>query len=289
MIEPIQQEHPGGDPVYLRNLSQPVWAVFSDFDESWLAHNQDEENALQLRALEDQAAALAKDGKVAFAWVSGCTLDLMLDKCRCLGVRLFPHYIAASHGGELVRREAGRWIPDPIWSDRMDPKHFAYAARLLVDVVNRDGVLLRPQIQRSACIRSYYLPGRRQDSIPELQALAEAAGLTVSISPSNVLAGDPEDTFDVDFTPGLCSKREVVEYLLAKHGVPRERSIAFGDNVGDIGMLEAVGQGYLLGNANPAAKARFAAHLQSPYARGIRECLAGILSSKPAVTREEKK
>lgn len=267
--------------IHLPLAASPAWAVFSDFDESWLAHRQTEEQAADLRALEATAAGLATSGRVLFAWVSGCTLDLILRRCEHLDVRAFPPYIVASHGGELVRWEGGNWIQESEWLSAFDAVRFGREAARVVADFNRHVELLRPQVQASPCIRSYYLSLSRGDRIPALRALAAAAGLEVVVSPSNPKAGEPAETYDVDFTPGGVSKHHAAQYLMRKHGVQASRSVAFGDNVGDVDMLRGVGRGFLLGNAHPAAKALHPEQLPWPYARGIRECLNNVIGDAP--------
>lgn len=253
----------------------PEWAVFADFDETWFAHERTPENIMHLKRLEEFAVHLAQERHVLFAWVSGCTLELILEKCARHALGLIPHYIAASHGGELAISNQGGLNPDPAWLERIEMDSFGSKVDGIVSDFNRKGALLRPQIQISKNIRSFYLPKECAFAIPGLREGAIGLGLNVSISPSNALAGDPSDTFDIDFTPGKCSKSEVVGYLLGKHGIPVARAFAYGDNVGDVGMLKQVGHGRLLGNANPAAKELFKNHLRLPYAQGILADLEG--------------
>lgn len=247
----------------------PQWAVFADFDETWFAHNRTPENISYLQRLEAFAIHLARERGVLFAWVSGCTLELILHKCERNGLGLIPHYIAASHGGELAVSRQDALEPDPVWLKRIEMESFSAEVGGIIAEFNREGAQLRPQVQISKNIRSFYLPLESGYMVPRLRDRAMSLGLNLSISPSNSLAGDPSDTFDVDFTPGNCSKAEVVDYLLGKHGISSARAFAYGDNVGDVGMLKQVGNGRLLGNANPAAKDLFNKHVHLPYAQGI--------------------
>lgn len=269
---------------FLDPIEDPEWAVFCDFDETWFAHSRTPGNVSDLARLEEFARDLARRRRVLFAWVSGCTLDLILEKCERNRLGLIPHYIAASHGGELVVSDGASLSPEKAWTERIESAPFGGIVAEVVAALKRQGIPLRPQAQESRSIRSYYLPKVASEGIPALEAAAAAAGLKVSVSPSNALAGDPADTYDIDFTPRNCSKADVVAYLLGKHGVDVPRSIAFGDNVGDLGMLNLVGAGYLLGNANPAASALFANRLELPYAGGILARLERQFRPHPAAS-----
>lgn len=248
---------------------RPEWAVFSDFDESWFAHSRTQENVSHLRSLEEFAVRMTRERHVLFAWVSGCTLDLIMEKCERHGIGLFPNYIAASHGGELSVSKGNTLEPETDWLNRIERESFSAEVEGIVAGFNRRSESLKPQVQFSKNIRSYYLGIENKRFLPRLREQAAAMGLNVSVSPSNPLAGDPSDTFDIDFTPGMCSKADVVAYILEKHRLTPDRAFAYGDNVGDLDMLRLVGHGRLLGNANPAAKYQGVRHLQLPYAQGI--------------------
>ena len=53
------------------------------------------------------------------------------------------------------------------------------------------------------------------------------------------------------------SKREAVERYCRHLGISPKETIAFGDNYNDVEMLEAVGTGYVMGNAPAEIKGRF--------------------------------
>ncbi|MCP8967737.1 Cof-type HAD-IIB family hydrolase [Ectobacillus ponti] len=58
----------------------------------------------------------------------------------------------------------------------------------------------------------------------------------------------------VDVLPQGCSKAMGIQQFLAKAGLRREHSYAFGDGLNDIEMLSFVGTGVAMGNAVPALK-----------------------------------
>lgn len=105
--------------------------------------------------------------------------------------------------------------------------------------------------------------------VERIRAEAEAFGLGVNVSLCNPRVGDPEGAYDVDFFPRVCGKANTVQFLQAHFHLPRDRTLAFGDSMGDLGMLEAVGHGYLVQNATPSARAAFHRVARGRYARGI--------------------
>lgn len=59
-----------------------------------------------------------------------------------------------------------------------------------------------------------------------------------------------------DIIPLTCGKGNAVQAVLNYYGIAKEEAIAFGDGNNDIEMLEAVGLGVAMGNANDEVKTR---------------------------------
>jgi kanosamine-6-phosphate phosphatase len=196
-------------------------------------------------------------------------------KLRAHKLRFVPHILASSVGAELclASRELG-FRELPAWEQAIADSGFSVArvdeARAALEA---RGVTLRRQKQRGARIESYYHDARGDErderAVAAIRELAEAHGLGVNVSPCNPGAGDPEGAYDVDFFPAPCGKANTVRFLLRHYGIARENALAFGDSGGDLGMLEAVGHGYLVANATPTARARFQRVAAGEYAEGI--------------------
>ena len=52
------------------------------------------------------------------------------------------------------------------------------------------------------------------------------------------MAGDPENSYDVDFIPLRTGKPYIVDFILDKFAIERENSFAFGDSGNDVDMLK---------------------------------------------------
>jgi len=68
-------------------------------------------------------------------------------------------------------------------------------------------------------------------------------------------------------------KGAAIRAYCARLHIDPARSIAFGDNYNDIGMLEAAGLGILMGNAPEALKKRFAHHTEDNDQAGVLKAL----------------
>ena len=95
--------------------------------------------------------------------------------------------------------------------------------------------------------RPYYLEAYSDDFplLSRLRGELMEAGLAVSSSfPRNIEV----------MSPGM-GKGSAVRWLAEQMGVAREQCMAFGDNINDVRMLEAVGWPVAMGNAMPELKA----------------------------------
>ncbi len=70
-----------------------------------------------------------------------------------------------------------------------------------------------------------------------------------------------------EIVPRGCSKSDGIRKVLAELNLPREQSIAFGDSMNDYDMIQYVGVGVAMGNADEPVKA-IADRITAPYDQG---------------------
>jgi len=88
-----------------------------------------------------------------------------------------------------------------------------------------------------------------RDREARAQAMAE---LTEKLPDCSVASSMPGN---IEISAGKANKGDALRYLCEYLDVPIENSIAFGDDLNDIPMIEAAGTGVAMGNANDAVKA----------------------------------
>nr|WP_255344967.1 HAD-IIB family hydrolase [Streptomyces avermitilis] len=239
--------------------------VFSDFDETYLAHSGTPEQVRSRQALENYLEDAGERHGLLFGWVTGSSLSSVLGKARRHGLRFLPHFIACSLGTELhVISEAGIQ-PEPGWQRRMltTGEHLEGLAEEAFRELRTRGVPLVPQSCRapgSRVISYYYFaqdPERDARQLALIRRTADRLSLGVNLSRCNPAAGDPDDCYDVDFLPRDCGKRHIVEYICRLYAVSEADAFAFGDSGNDLEMLTAVGRGLLVGNCTEEARARY--------------------------------
>lgn len=268
--------HPLGDRrIHLPRVDTPRWLVFADFDETYLAHDGSPERRRDRRALEQFLIEYARTLGIAFGWVTDGPIDNVADSFHEHGLRIVPHFIASSWGAELdfFSREDGRRSAAE-WDARMGVGGFSLAlvAEARDELANL-GVKLEDRNDGGPRMdRFVFVPSAKQrvtDLVALIYRVAEKHFVDVHVGACHSSLGEPEGAYSVDFVPRGANKRNVAQFVMERFGVPRIRTMAFGDDIGDIDMLCAVEHGYLVDNATSEARRRFSRTAGSSYARGI--------------------
>ncbi len=266
-------------------VPEPKYVVFTDFDETYLAHQNNDCHKNDLQELEEYLLNEASDKNFCFGWVTGSSLTSVFDKINKCGLRLLPHFIASSLGTELTyfnQQNSGQ--KDKIWENNLIQTGFSdILVNNLVSLLKLDNIDLtpQPQIADSRFLKNYYY--YQQNNILDAQAfskiknLVNKAGIAVNISQCNPLSGDPNNCYDIDFIPAGTGKKKIVNFILNQTNVSYQNSIAFGESGNDIEMLQTVRHGYLVGNATSEAKKLHSQIEENEYAKGILSVLKKLI------------
>jgi kanosamine-6-phosphate phosphatase len=265
--------------MYLPRVEAPRWVVFADFDETYLAHDGAPERRRDRRALEEFLIEEARARGIVFGWVADGPIDAVSESVAAHGLRVLPHFLASSRGAEieLFSREGGR-RPWPEWEARLAAGGLFSRSRVLAAVgdLERRGLVLERHDHGRRLERYRFEPARAWrigEALAWIRQAADRNGVSAHVAPCHPALGDPEGAYDIDFIPRCAGKRQVVEFVLERLGLPRSRAVSFGDDVGDLDMLQAVEHGYLVDNATDEARCRFPRTAGASYARGILDVL----------------
>ncbi|MDJ0511139.1 MAG: HAD-IIB family hydrolase [Crocosphaera sp.] len=262
---------------HLPLLNMPQYVVFSDFDETYLAHDMNKARVSDLRRLEAFLLAHSSQSRILFGWVTGSNLKSVREKIDYYGLELIPHFIGSDLGTELhwFSIDNGQ-VEDQDWAEKVRDSGFSYSkVELVVTSLAKLGIYLnlQPIAYQGTYKRSYYLHAQDPEidliNIVTIRSHAKALSINVGINRCNPQSGDPIDCYDVDFIPSFGGKRDIVKFILDKVSLSGERAFAFGDSGNDLPMLKEVSQGYLVANATPEAKSKHPCITKTTYADGI--------------------
>ncbi|MCY8318788.1 HAD-IIB family hydrolase [Bacillus vallismortis] len=269
----------------LSKVEHPKYIVFCDFDETYFPHTIDEQKQQHIYELEDYLEQKSKDGELQIGWVTGSSIESILDKMGRGKFRYFPHFIASDLGTEITYfSEHNFGQQDHEWNSRINESFSKEKIEMLVKQLREnENIFLDPQTQLGKSRYKHNFYYQEQDEINDeknlsaIENICEEYGVSVNINRCNPLAGDPEGSYDVDFIPMRTGKHEIVKFMLEKYNLNAENAIAFGDSGNDVRMLQAVGNGYLLKNATQEAKNLHHLISDSEYSKGITNTLKKLI------------
>lgn len=271
--------------ISLSTVDRPKYIIFSDFDETYYPHNMNDMRQKELYELEEYLKEKSIDGELLFGWVTGSSMEIVLNKMKKGNLRYFPHFIASDLGTEInYFSECNLGEPDLEWNSRLKNSEFSKEKiEEIVDSLWNINIFLNPQTQLggSRYKRNYYYKVQNditdKENLLAIKTIGDQYGVSVNINRCNPLAGDPEDSYDVDFIPNGTGKDEIVRFMLDKYNLTSKYAIAFGDSGNDLSMLRTVGQGYLLENATQEAKNAYGRQTKEQYSQGIIKTLKSII------------
>ncbi|NMH68246.1 HAD-IIB family hydrolase [Bacillus sp. RO3] len=273
----------------VNEVSNPKTIVFFDFDETYFPHEIDSYRHEKLRALEDYLLHQAREQEMVFGWVTGSSIESVIDKMEKGGLTLLPHFIASSLGTEITYFHDNCFNKtDTDWSRALDDTVFSSSVveRIVNDLDNEHGIVLEGQtnLGGSTYKKNFYYreenPSIDEFNLETIRKAADHHGISVNINKCNPMAGDPEDSYDVDFIPLGTGKDKIVDYMLHKYQVTKNHAYAFGDSGNDLAMLHSVENGFLVENATAEAKSQYTKVTLGRYSEGILNTLHSLIQDE---------
>jgi kanosamine-6-phosphate phosphatase len=247
--------------------------VCCDLDETYIPFAGKHRSLGGVHELEQFLIHHGAQKGIVIGWVTGTNLQSALRKAQGY-ISRSPHFICCSLGSEFYWVRNGVLIPSQTWHDRIVRSGFsARKVAELLTFIREQGIVLKRQpqdYQGPFKFSFYYQMNENMDS--ELQWMGKAASnyrVRGQFTQCNPAAGDPADCYDVDFIPQCCGKDEALSFIMERLNVSQENIWAFGDSCNDFAMFERAGKGYLVANADPAAKQQMGDYLALPYCHGI--------------------
>ncbi|MBM7702221.1 HAD-IIB family hydrolase [Metabacillus iocasae] len=270
----------------VNEVKNPKYLIFFDFDETYYPHESNEYRQEKIRELENYLFNKSWQQQLIFGWVTGSSIESVIRKMEKGKIELFPHFIASNLGTEITYFDENHLnITDSDWNELLEQTKFsADKVENIVKVLNdKYDIILEPQtnIGSSRFKKNYYYKEQTlivdENNIEKIRKVAKENDIFVNINRCNPLAGDPEDSYDVDFIPVGTGKDKIVEFMLNKYKVSQNDAFAFGDSGNDLLMLKSVTHGFLVENATEEAKSKHSKVSIGEYAEGILNTLQSII------------
>ncbi|MBV7433834.1 HAD-IIB family hydrolase [Cardiobacteriaceae bacterium TAE3-ERU3] len=254
--------------------------VCCDVDETYIPRTRDKSRG-GIAALEAYINTHAEDKGILLGWVTGTNLSSAWRKSTDY-ISRSPHFICCSLGTEFYWVKDGSLHSSEAWAERIRQSGYNQEkVREIVDTLLENGMPLekQPEDYQGPYKASFYYPENPNmaEDFAFIEELAKDKNIRAVFTRCNPAAGDPADTYDVEFIPICCGKDQAVSFLIDETALTREAVIAFGDSANDFAMFAQAGQGYLVANADKYAIEQYGSCLEEAYCHGILSKLKALI------------
>ena len=257
--------------------SKVKYLVCSDMDETYIPF--DEKNKLLggVKELEHFMCTEGINKGIVIGLITGSNINSVIKKSKNY-MSMSVHFVCASLGSELYWVKDGTLVPSKSWGKAIIQS--GYKKENIVTVLkliqeNNINLIRQTDDYQGVYKDSFYyhVNNNMENDFQTIKDIAQKYHIKTSFTKCNPLAGDPENSFDVEFMPMCCGKDEAVSFLCNNLNITKDNTFAFGDSFNDFPMLKNVGKGFLVSNADPLAKDMWSNVLKEPYCKGITSIL----------------
>lgn len=260
-------------PATFPRPTEVQYLVCCDMDETYIPYHPDNQMTSGITELEHFLLEEGEKKGILLGWITGTNKTSALRKAKRT-ISQSPHFLCCSLGTEFYWITQGELVPSTTWQQRIATSGYQQQkVDQIVEQILAQGIRLdrQPEDYQGPYKTSFYylIRDEMEKDIAWIRSLAEQAQLRVLITKANPAAGDPENSYDVDFIPKCCGKDQAVLFLMEELKLDKQQVLAFGDSANDFAMFAVAGNGYLVANADKHAIERYGKCLDKPYCHGI--------------------
>ncbi|GEP85011.1 HAD superfamily hydrolase [Staphylococcus piscifermentans] len=233
--------------------------ILFDFDETYYKHATTKEDIPDLRDLEETLRQAVKEDGVITAFLSGSIFPNILKKMEKAEMKFKPQYIFSDLCSQMYQLDdQGEYHECKEYEEAVSETPFTKEKvdEIIKNFEQKYDVKLQPQreYRDKETLYEYYFDsqGDQDEDIKMLENLQKEAAsydYAVHFNKTNPLAGDPEDAYDVNFTPKNAGKLFAVKYLLDLFDIPASEVLGFGDSGNDETYLSYIGHPFVMSNS----------------------------------------
>lgn len=233
--------------------------ILFDFDETYYKHQTTKEDIPELRKLESTLIQAEEKHHVITAILSGSIFESIMEKMKHAEMEYHPQYIFSDLCSKMFERDdKGMYHRSKAYDEAVSETPFT--KNKVDDIIDsfesEHHIELHPQRdfrdEETLYEYYYYTQGDETEDetyLKDLQDKAAAYDYAVHYNKTNPKAGDPEDAYDVHFTPKNAGKLFAVRYLLEMYDLKSEDVLGFGDSGNDEIYLSHIGHPFVMHNS----------------------------------------
>ena len=216
--------------------------ILFDFDETYYKHRTNQADIPYLKEMESLLQNITAKNNVITAILTGSTIESVLKKMSKVNMSYKPQHIL-----DILKHVSSKhkveFIPQRIFRENETLYNFYLYSS---GDTHLDKTILE-----------------------DLSQYSKTRDYTMTFNRCNPLAGDPENAYDINFTPKNAGKLYATKFLMNKYGVPKELIIGFGDSGNDEAFLSYLDHAMIMSNSqDEEMKSKFK-NTKYPYYKGI--------------------
>lgn len=233
--------------------------ILFDFDETYYKHQTTKEDIPELRELESTLKQAEEKHQVITAVLSGSIFESIIEKMEHAEMEYKPDFIFSDLCSKLFELDdKGEYQRSKDYEEAVSETTFTKEKvdEIIDSFESEHQVELYPQREfrdeETLYEYYYYAQGdeeKDEQNLKDLQDKAAAYDYAVHYNKTNPKAGDPEDAYDVHFTPKNAGKLFAVRYLLDMYDLDSEGVLGFGDSGNDEIYLSHIGHPFVMHNS----------------------------------------
>ena len=241
--------------IELKIPKNPKYLICCDVDETYLPHKYSLISNSGIKEFENFFLKKYQNKKYILCWITGSSIRKFKHKLKYVNVK--PHIIASDLGSEISINKNNNLVKDYGWYKNFNKKIFFKNYQEVLTKIKKKYLIKKESFGQLR--RSFYVYGldtgfKVKNFLKFIRRIVANKKIEYSLSKSSSMAGDPKDTYDLDFTPFGSGKKKSMLYIKKKYLIRKQNVVAFGDSFNDFDLMNSCKYRFLVGNASPEVK-----------------------------------
>ena len=252
--------------------------ILFDFDETYYKHRTNQADIPYLKEMEGLLQNITAKNNVITAILTGSTIESVLQKMSKVNMSYKPQHIFSDLSSKMFTWNNCEYIESDEYKNEVliEPFLLEDILDILKHVSSKHKVEFIPQrvFRENETLYNFYFYSSGDTHLDktileDLSQYSKKRDYTMTFNRCNPLAGDPENAYDINFTPKNAGKLYATKFLMNKYGVPKELIIGFGDSGNDEAFLSYLDHAMIMSNSqDEEMKSKFK-NTKYPYYKGI--------------------
>ncbi len=252
--------------------------ILFDFDETYYKHNTTKSDITYLKEMEKLLQNLSSKNNVITAILTGSTIESVLQKMMKVDMSYKPKHIFSDLCSKMFTWNNYEYVESDEYKKQVLTEKFLFED--ILDILNniyfKYKVEFIPQrkFRENETLYNFYFYSSGDTNLDkailkDLIQYSKTRNYTTRFNRCNPLAGDPENAYDIDFTPKNAGKLYATKFLMRKHSIPKKSIIGFGDSGNDEEFLRYLDHAFIMSNSEDEEMKNKFKNTKYPYYKGI--------------------